>query len=180
MRIPPGIAEGQAVRVRGEGEPPPREAVPSGSADGMRGDLHVVIRVKDHDMFQREGNHLVMEMPISFTQASLGAELEVPTLDGRETITVPRATQHDTLFRINNAGLPDLRSGRRGDLVVVTKIESHARSRRIRKNSCENSPKQKTTTCCRNRTASGNASKMYSQANPTPPPPPARSSLSET
>ena len=123
VRIPPGIAEGQAVRVRGEGEPPPREAVPSGSADGMRGDLHVVIRVKDHDMFQREGNHLVMEMPISFTQASLGAELEVPTLDGRETITVPRATQHDTLFRINNAGLPDLRSGRRGDLVVVTKIE---------------------------------------------------------
>jgi molecular chaperone DnaJ len=119
VRIPAGIHDGQAVRVRGEGEPPQA----SGGGEGMRGDLHVVVRVQEHGRFKREGNHLVMEMPISFAQAALGAEVEVPTLDGKHTVTIPRGTQHAALFRVTEAGLPDLRSGERGDLVVVATIE---------------------------------------------------------
>lgn len=121
VRIPAGISDGQAVRVRGEGEPPPMEVSPSG--EGIRGDLHVVVRVEEDELFQREGNHLALEMPISFTQASLGAEIEVSTLDGRQKVTIPRATQHGSMFRLSGHGLPDLRSGRRGDLVVITKID---------------------------------------------------------
>lgn len=121
VKIPPGISDGQAVRVQGEGEPPPAEIAPSG--EGVRGDLHVVVRIAEHEMFAREGDHLLLEMPIGFTQAALGAEVRVPTLDGQEPLKIPRATQHGAMFRITGKGLPNLRSGRRGDLVVVTKIE---------------------------------------------------------
>ncbi len=122
VKIPAGIRDGQAVRVHGEGEPPAREQSPTG--EGIRGDLHVVVRVKKHDLFEREGEHLLMEMPISFTQAALGAEVEVPTLEGRYTLKIPRATEYGAIFRIHGEGLPDLRTGRRGDLVLVTKIET--------------------------------------------------------
>ncbi len=123
VRIPPGISDGQAVRVQGEGEPPPAELAPDGS--GVRGDLHVVVRVKEHEFYTRDGDHLVLEMPISITQASLGADVTVPTLggDSGESLTIPRGTQHGSLFRMPGKGLPDLRSGRRGDMVVVANIE---------------------------------------------------------
>ncbi len=121
VKIPPGIQEGQAVRVQGEGEPPPPEASPGGA--GQRGDLHVVVRVEEHDMFQRQDDHLLLEMPLSFTQAALGAELQVPTLDGPAKLTIPRGTQYGSTFRIASKGLPNLRSGRRGDLVVGVKVE---------------------------------------------------------
>ena len=121
VRIPAGISDGQAVRVRGEGEPPPVEASPTG--EGVRGDLHVVMRVKEHELFKRDGDHLLLRIPISFTQATLGAEVEVPTLEGRHKLTIPRATQHGTVLRIPGQGLPDLRTGRRGDMVVVVAIE---------------------------------------------------------
>lgn len=122
VKIPPGIQDGQAVRVGGEGEPPQPEQSPNGS--GMRGDLHVVARVRAHNLFEREGDHLLMEMPISFTQAALGADVEIPTLEAPTTLSIPRATQYGEIFRVPGAGLPNLRSGRRGDLVVVTKIET--------------------------------------------------------
>lgn len=121
VKIPPGIHEGQAVRVQGEGEPPPPEASPGGT--GQRGDLHVVVRVESHDMFQRQDDHLLLEMPLSFTQAALGAELQVPTLDGPGKLTIPRGTQYGSTFRVHGKGLPNLRSGRRGDLVVGVKVE---------------------------------------------------------
>jgi molecular chaperone DnaJ len=121
VRIPPGISDGQAVRIGGEGEPPPPEISPAG--EGVRGDLHVVVRVQAHDLFQREGDHLLLEMPIGFSQAALGAKTEVPTLEGSATVTMPRGTQHGAIFRVAGEGLPNLRSGRRGDLVVVTRIE---------------------------------------------------------
>jgi molecular chaperone DnaJ len=121
VKIPPGISDGQAVRIAGEGEPPAPELSPTG--EGQRGDLHVVVRVKEHEMFTREGDHLLLEMPIGFTQAALGAEVKVPTLDGEQMVKIPKGTQVGALFRVNGAGLPNLRSGRRGDLVVVTKIE---------------------------------------------------------
>ncbi len=121
VKIPAGISEGQAVRVQGEGEPPPREMSPGG--EGLRGDLHVVIRVREHDLYERDGDHLIMRMPISFTQAALGAEVEVPTLDGSEPITIPKGTQFGAMFTVEAAGLPNLRSGRRGNLVVLTEVE---------------------------------------------------------
>src|SRR5690606_25244395 len=121
VRIPPGISDGQAVRIGGEGEPPPPEISPAG--EGARGDLHVVVRIEEHELFQREGDHLVLEMPIGFSQAALGAKIEVPTLEGSATITLPRGTQHGAIFRVTGEGLPSLRSGRRGDLAVITRIE---------------------------------------------------------
>ncbi len=122
VKIPAGVHHGQAVRVQGEGEPPAAEHSPDGT--GVRGDLHVVVRVEDHELFERDGDHLLMEMPISFTQASLGAELEVPTLEGSESLTIKKGTQYGELLRIEGAGLPNLRTGRRGDLVVIVKIET--------------------------------------------------------
>lgn len=121
VKVPPGIAEGQAVRVQGEGEPPPPEVSPGG--EGVRGDLHVVIRVKDHPIFHRDGDNLVLEMPIGFTQAALGAEISVPTLDGGHTLVVPKGTQHGKVIVVPGKGLPSLRTGRRGDLLVGILIE---------------------------------------------------------
>ena len=121
VKIPPGIHAGQAVRVAGEGEPPPPEASPAG--EGQRGDLHVVVSVKKHELFVREDDHIMFEMPISFTQATLGAEVEVPTLEGSQHIKIPKATQFGKLFRLEGMGLPNLRSGRRGDLIAVARIE---------------------------------------------------------
>jgi molecular chaperone DnaJ len=121
VKIPPGISDGQAVRVQGEGEPPPPELAPGG--EGVRGDLHVVVRIKEHELFHRDGDHLVLEMPIAFTQAALGAEVQAPTLEGSAPLKVPRGTQYGAMFRVSGHGLPNLRNGRRGDLVVVAKIE---------------------------------------------------------
>ena len=122
VKIPPGVSEGQAVRIQGEGEPPPPEVSPTGQ--GVRGDLHVVIRVEPHKHLKRDGDHLILEMPITFTQAALGAHIKVPMLDGEPaSLAIPRATQHGTVFRIHDAGLPNLRTGRRGDLIVFTKVE---------------------------------------------------------
>lgn len=125
VKIPAGIQEGQAVRVQGEGEPPPPELSPRG--EGVRGDLHVAVKIKEHEFFQRDGDTLLLEMPISFTQASLGADVEVPTLDGGAHLTVTKGTQYGAMFRITGKGLPNLRSGRRGDLVVGVKIETPRR-----------------------------------------------------
>ena len=121
IKVPAGISDGQAIRVPGEGEPPPPEANARG--DGQRGDLHVVVRVADHEMFRREGDHLVLELPLSFTQAALGASLQVPSLTGPATLDVPRGTQHGAIFRIQGRGLPNLRSGKPGDLGVVVRVE---------------------------------------------------------
>ncbi|MDX2148655.1 MAG: molecular chaperone DnaJ [Planctomycetota bacterium] len=121
VKIPPGIQDGQAVRVPGEGEPPPPEISPKG--EGVRGDLHVVVRVKQHEVYERQGDHLILEMPIGFTQASLGAEVDVPTMNGAKKLTIPRASQHGQQFRLAGDGLPNLRSGKRGDVIVLLKIE---------------------------------------------------------
>jgi molecular chaperone DnaJ len=121
VKVPPGIMDGQAIRVQGEGEPTPPEVSQTG--EGVRGDLHVLVRVEAHDMYHREGDHLVLEMPIGFSQASLGAEIQVPTLEGAATLKVPKGTQFGANFRLSGKGLPNLRGGRKGDLVVVVKIE---------------------------------------------------------
>ena len=101
--------------VSGEGEP--------GANNGPRGDLHVVVRVEEHQIFLREDDHLVLKLPLPFTQATLGADLEIPTLDGLTNLKIKPGTQHGELFRIKEQGLPNLRSGRRGDLAILTEIE---------------------------------------------------------
>jgi molecular chaperone DnaJ len=120
VRIPPGIHNGQAVRIGGEGEPPPPEVSPGG--EGPHGDLHVVVRLREHERFDRDGDHLVVALPLAFTQAALGAAVPVVTLDGEATVHVPPGTQHGTVFRVSGAGLPSLRGGRRGDLVVIVQL----------------------------------------------------------
>jgi molecular chaperone DnaJ len=121
VKVPPGIQDGQAIRVQAEGEPPPPEVSQTG--EGVRGDLHVLVRVEQHEMYHREGDHLVLEMPIGFSQASLGAEIRVPTLDGPATLKVTKGTQFGANFRLPGKGLPNLRNGKKGDLVVVVKVE---------------------------------------------------------
>jgi molecular chaperone DnaJ len=121
VRIPPGIADRQVVRVAGEGEPPPPEASPRG--EGIRGDLHVIVRVRPHERFERDGDHLLVAQPITFSQAALGARIDVPTLDGSPAaLDVPPGTQHGALFRLRGQGLPGVRGGPRGDLVVIAKL----------------------------------------------------------
>jgi len=115
VKIPAGIQDGQAVRVPGEGEP--------GERGGPRGDLHVVVRIAEHKLFEREGDHLLLELPVSFAQAALGAEIEVPTLDGKDSVTLKAGSQHGTLLKLTGKGLPNLRSGRRGDLGIHIAIE---------------------------------------------------------
>lgn len=120
VKIPAGIHDGQAIRVSGEGEPGEAQ----GGRPGPRGDLHVLVRVAEHDLFSRDGNDLVLKMPISFTQAALGAAVKAPTIDGdEEELTIKPGTQHGEVVKVHGAGLPNLRSGRRGDLIVVLLIE---------------------------------------------------------
>ncbi|MCG3136338.1 MAG: Chaperone protein DnaJ [Phycisphaerae bacterium] len=115
VKIPAGIHEGQAIRLRGEGEPGP---------DGQtRGDLHCVVNIASHPFLERHENDLVCKMPISFTQAALGAKLEVPTMTGKAELVIPRGTQFGQMFRLRGLGLPDLRSGQKGDELVQVLIE---------------------------------------------------------
>ncbi|MEX2671209.1 MAG: molecular chaperone DnaJ [Phycisphaeraceae bacterium] len=116
VKIPPGIDDGMVIRVPGEGEP--------GVGEGPRGDLHVVVRVKEHSLFERDGDDLIMHMPISFTQAALGDVVSVPTLgDGQAELHIGSGTQHGQTLRVRGEGLPGLRSGRRGDLIVQVRVE---------------------------------------------------------
>jgi molecular chaperone DnaJ len=115
VKIPAGVHEGQAVRITGQGEP--------GDAGAPPGDLHCYITVKPHPLFSRHNNDLVCQFPISFTQAALGATIEVPTLKGSENLDIPAGTQHGEVFKLRGKGLPDVRSHRAGDELVQVLIE---------------------------------------------------------
>jgi molecular chaperone DnaJ len=115
VNIPPGIHDGQSLRVSGEGEP--------GEHGGPRGDLHVYVRVKPHPFFARDENNLVMQLPVSFAQASVGAAIEVPTLFGKSRLRVPPGTQHGEVLMLKNLGLPSLRGGQTGHQLVQVLIE---------------------------------------------------------
>jgi molecular chaperone DnaJ len=115
VKIPPGVHDGQSIRMRGEGEPSVR-----GTA---RGDLRCVIRVREHPFLQRDGDHLICVLPVSFTHAALGGQVDVPTLTGATPLRVPAGTQHGTVFQLADKGLPNLRSGRRGHQIVQVVVE---------------------------------------------------------
>lgn len=115
VKIPPGIHDGQRIRVRGEGEP--------GAHGTTRGDLHVIVQIKPHELFERDGDNVVCRLPISFTQAALGADVEVPTLSGSRTLRVPAGTQFGEVFKLSGEGLPNLRNGRNGSQIVQVTID---------------------------------------------------------
>ncbi len=117
VKIPAGIDDGQSVRIRGEGH--------AGTAGGPGGDLLVAVSVQKHNLFQREGADVLCEIPITFAQAALGAELEVPTLDGKVKYTVPEGTQTGTTFRLKGKGIPLLNNAKsRGDQYVTVVVET--------------------------------------------------------
>lgn len=115
VNIPAGIDDGQTISLRGEGDP--------GSKGGPNGDLLINIRVRPHPLFKRQGNDVVCEEPITFVQAALGAEIEVPTLDGKVKYTIPEGTQTGSVFRLRGKGIPFLRGNGRGDQYVKVNIE---------------------------------------------------------
>ena len=120
VKIPAGIHHGQAVRVGGEGEPPVPEVSPDGS--GTRGDLHVLVRVKEDSRFERDGDHIIHIVSVAFTQLALGATIEVESIDETHNLEIPAGTQTNEIFRIEGAGLPDLRTVRRGDLIIIVRL----------------------------------------------------------
>ncbi len=107
INIPAGVEHGTRLRITGEGEAAPRNGEP--------GDLYVVVFVKEHEYFIRDGDDLYVDVPISFTQASLGDVVEVATLDGKTKLKIPSGTQTDTIFRLKNKGIPHLNGYGRGD-----------------------------------------------------------------
>jgi len=107
VKVPAGIDEGQRLKLRGEGEP--------GPANGRPGDLYVVIILKPHRIFARQGTELLCEVPVTYAQAVLGSEVEVPTLDGQLTMKIPPGTPSGKTFRLKGKGIVDMQSGRKGD-----------------------------------------------------------------
>ncbi|MFB3897466.1 MAG: molecular chaperone DnaJ [bacterium] len=115
VKVHPGVDTGVRLRIRGEGE-----AAPGG---GQPGDLYVLINVKPHPVFERHENELVCQVPISFTQAVIGAEIQVPTLDGKVSMKVPAGTPSHKVFRLRGKGIPDLHGQGIGDLHVQVTVE---------------------------------------------------------
>ncbi|HEX8189070.1 MAG TPA: molecular chaperone DnaJ [Pyrinomonadaceae bacterium] len=126
VKIPAGVETGSRLRLAGEGE--------AGAQGGPAGDLYVVIHVKEHDVFERQGNNLYASVPVTFAQAALGAETTVQTLDGQESLKVPAGTQTGTVFRLKGHGMPVLGGRGRGDLFVsVTVVTPTTLTREQRK-----------------------------------------------
>ena len=144
VKVPPGVDTGDRIRLAGEGE--------AGADGGPAGDLYVQVSVKDHSIFQRDGNNLYCEVPISIFDACIGGEIEVPTLDGRVKLKVPAETQTGKLFRLRGKGVVPVRGGTSGDLLCRVILETPVNLSRKQKELLEelkasfkgdtNSPKQ--------------------------------------
>ncbi|MEE8170563.1 MAG: J domain-containing protein, partial [Phycisphaerae bacterium] len=118
VKIPPFVSEGLRVRVRGKGRPNQR---------GGRGDLYIRCRIRPHRFFRRDGNDVYVDLPITITEAALGAKVSVPTVDGMTTVTIPPGTASGKKLRLARRGVPDSRGGSRGDQYAVIKIVPPAR-----------------------------------------------------
>ena len=115
VKIPPGVDTGSRLRSAGNGEAP--------SSGGEPGDLYIVLTVKEHELFERQGDDLFCEIPIKFTLATLGGSIQVPTLSGKATLKIPAGTQSGTTFRLRDKGMPSLRGGRHGDELIRVHVE---------------------------------------------------------
>ncbi len=115
VRVPAGIEDGMQLRIAGEGEP--------GRNGAARGDLYCMVRVKPHPIFRRHGDDVLLDYPITFTQAALGAELDVPTVEGSVAMKIPRGTQTGEVMRLKGKGFPSLEAGGRGSQLVRIFVE---------------------------------------------------------
>jgi molecular chaperone DnaJ len=115
VKIPAGVDTGSRLRSAGNGE--------AASAGGTAGDLYIVLSVKEHELFERQGDDLFCEIPIKFTLATLGGSIEVPTLSGKANLKFPSSTQSGTTFRLRDRGMPSLRGGRHGDQLIRVQVE---------------------------------------------------------
>ncbi len=116
VKVPPGVDTGDRIRLNGEGE--------AGRNGGPPGDLYVEMHVKEHAIFEREGEHLSCEVPVSFATAALGGSIEVPTLEGDITLKIPAETQSGKVFRLRDKGVQPVRGGARGDLFCRVVVET--------------------------------------------------------
>lgn len=116
LDIPPGAATGMRLALQGEGE--------AGEPGAPRGNLIIELTVRDHPLFRREGDHLVCQVPITFSQAALGGEIEIPTLDGALPKDIPAGSQSGDILRVGGKGMPNARNGRRGELLVQLMVET--------------------------------------------------------
>ncbi len=116
VNIPPGVDTGSKLRIRGEGEP--------GERGGPAGDLYVFLFVETHEFFTRQGDDIICQIPISLTQAALGTEIEVPTLNGKRILAVPRGTDNGEFFRLRGEGFPRLRTHGKGDEIVQIVVKT--------------------------------------------------------
>jgi molecular chaperone DnaJ len=123
VKIPAGVDDGSRLKLRGEGE--------AGARGGSPGDLYVVLRVKPHAIFRRDGAHIICELPVSMVKAALGAKIDVPTLEGVVKMAIPAGTQTGKLFRLKGQGVVDLRTGAKGDQIIRVIVETpHKLSRK--------------------------------------------------
>jgi molecular chaperone DnaJ len=125
VSIPAGVEEGTRIRYQGEGD--------AGRFGGPSGDLYIVLSVKPHQFFERDGNDLHCVLPISFPQAALGADLQIPTLEGETTLKIPEGTQSGKEFRLRGKGVPYLNERGRGDLIVQIAVQTPKKLTRIQK-----------------------------------------------
>ena len=116
VAIQAGVDDGMRLRLPGDGEPGPN--------GGPRGDCYVYVNVEQHELFHRDGSNLVLQIPITYTQAVLGADIEVPTLGGKDRFTITKGTQSGDVFKLKELGVVDHRTGRKGDLLVQLFIET--------------------------------------------------------
>ncbi len=116
VKIPAGVETGSRLRIAGEGE--------GGTQGGGAGDLYVVIHVREHEQFERQGANLYAAVPVTFAQAALGAQIDVPTLGGAETLKIPAGTQTGTVFRLKGKGMPILGGRGHGDLFVSVTLRT--------------------------------------------------------
>ncbi len=140
IHIPPGVDTGSRLRVAGEGE--------SGIGDGSVGDLYVVIHIRSHEVFHRDGLDIMCEVPISFATATLGGIIEVPTISGKTKLKIPEGTLNGTVLRMRGKGIPSLRGGKRGDQHIKIYVEIPQKLNKVLKeklqefnDACEKDPK---------------------------------------
>jgi molecular chaperone DnaJ len=114
VTIPPGVDEGMQIRLAGEGE--------AGEQRGPAGNLYIVLDVEPHPVFQRRENDILVELQVNVAQATLGAEVEVPTLDGEELITIPAGTQSGSVLRLRDKGVPHIKRNGRGDQLILVRV----------------------------------------------------------
>lgn len=116
ITVPAGVDSGSRIRYRGEGE--------AGARGGAHGDLYLIVNLLEHDLFDRDGANLLCDVPVSFPQAAIGAQMEIPAIDGKVQFKIPAGTQTHKVFRIRDRGMPQLRGYGRGDMFVRVVVET--------------------------------------------------------